>query len=138
MIYGVVLFALVFGYGAFLYFVVRHYWRRLKKATNAKAFNYHISDIWAAMLALTPTFVVIAIAAENSRGEIVWVALASIMFSAQLSGIVIGRVTSELPGFGSSALRIIGAGIMGLFLPVIYMLVVIVPTGLVLYCVDNI
>lgn len=134
-------FLLIFvigGYAAFLFYVAQYYWRRfMNSGQAARTFTYHISDIWAATLALTPTFIVIAMAASESgattnkhfsRHAAGWVALVVTMLSGQLMGIYIGRVWGQLPGWQgnnktlTSATLIVAAGIMGLLLPLIYYL----------------
>jgi len=115
------------GYVAFLYYVSRYFWRRFKnEGKNTKTFTYRITDIWAAMLALTPTLALIGLCAQN-HGENYseWGLLATTMLSGQLIGIFIGRTSGTQPekiqnNALASAVLIIVAGVLGLFLPVLY------------------
>jgi hypothetical protein len=126
-----IVFLVVTGYGAFLYYIAQHYWRLFKKDDPLKTFTYSISDLWGATFSLTPTLAVIALGIEDasrhkypSSSAVGWTALSLLMLTAQGMGIFIGRICSMLPGWEgnnktlASAARVFVFGLLGLLLPV--------------------
>ena len=129
------IFILIFtGYPAFLLLVARGYWRLFKDVgQHPEAFNYRITDIWAATLSLTPTLVAIAFGAHELSNHSVqnteiwrWVFVVLTLFSAQITGLFIGRIWCDLPGWNcrhqtfTSATLVFTGGLMGLLLPIAY------------------
>lgn len=120
------------GYLLFLALVGRHYWRRFKKeAREPKAFNYQITDIWAATLALTPSLYLSSKLAERFGKETqilpdtaIFSVLLVALISGQLMGIFIGRVVAQLEGTANSALTsgltTFFVGLLGMTFPLIY------------------
>lgn len=134
MTFALILSAFVAGYAAFLFFVARHYWRRFKKeGAGSKTFNYRITDIWAATLALTPTLLILSFLIKGIEARSLppgddygFAMLVLFLGGGQLTGIFVGRICGDLPLWGGrrtdwdSASLIVAAGFMGVFLPMIY------------------
>lgn len=127
--------AFALGYVLFLYFVGRHFWRRFKKeSVGSTTFNFRITDIWAAMITLTPSLIVISYALKflDERGwenehTINNAVLGFALTGGQITGMFVGRICGDLPLWGGrksdwdSASLIIHGGFMGMFaLPMIY------------------
>ena len=135
-------------YFALLGIIAYDYWRRFKEDGAAKAFNFRITDIWAATVALTPTFVIASfIITENDhrgwqRGdELGTTALLLVLAGSQVVGLLIGRVHVELPPHRgarsacASAISIVAGGLIGLLFPSAFVFVALYPVLLPLFLV---
>ncbi|HYG76821.1 MAG TPA: hypothetical protein VEK08_17590 [Planctomycetota bacterium] len=112
-------------YLAVLVFAARHYWRAYKQNCPGRTFNYHITDIWAAMLALTPTLLLIKeVLAANPM--MFWeenLFLGALIGAGQIAGLFVGRIHIELPPYNGaisawdSAISILTGALLGAVAP---------------------
>src|SRR5262245_58545957 len=135
---AIVLFAITFVlYPAVLLLIARYYWKRFKQDGAAKAFNFRITDIWAAMAGLSPTIVIASLMLEDSmkagfnvRDILGTLFIVALLWFGQVAGCFVGRVHLELPphqGATStldSAISIFTGAWIGLFFPFCYILLV--------------
>ena len=118
-------FSLAAGLIASLLFWV--YWNRFKEMK--RRFNYRITDIWAATLALSPTLALAAYVAKpdpeassDSTGLLFWICAVIGLGLFQVVGLAAGRMDIEIRErelgpvtAGSSAISIVTGAILGLF-----------------------
>ena len=121
-----------------------YFWRRFKKECVGKAFNFRITDIWAAMAAFSPTFITFSYTLKDietrgwQRGDIgiLWLVLL-VLGASQLVGLLIGRIHIELPPHRGartarqSAVSIVAGGLIGLFFPVVFAIGVMITATLI-------
>ena len=119
------------GYVAFLFLIARNHWRLFKDVNQSpRTSNFRITDIWAAILALTPSLLLIGKGASSTMAErplplndLDWGLATAGILSGQALGIYIGRVWCEFrcrdQQFESGVLMI-STGLMGAVLPVFY------------------
>jgi hypothetical protein len=74
----------------FLLYICNFYWAKLTEG-NVR-FNYSISDIWAAIMALAPTLLVACNLIRNDSSGSAPFLLVTLFATSQLAGIFIGRV----------------------------------------------
>lgn len=114
-------------YALGLVFIAFHYWKRFKKESAAGCFNFRITDIWAAMAAIAPTFFIVTVLIEENesrgwqRGDLLSVAILLLVLGvSQLVGLFVGRIRIELPPRSGartaweSAVSIVAGGLLGL------------------------
>jgi len=135
-------------YFALLSIIAHDYWRRFKEDGAAKAFNFRITDIWAGIVALTPTFLIASfmIAENDHRGwqrgdEFGTTLLLIFLAGSQIVGLLIGRVHIELPPHRgartawASAISIVAGGLIGLLIPSAFIIAALYPVTLPVFLV---
>lgn len=120
------------GYAVFLLLFVRYHWRSYKKQSQPPNFTYSITDIWAAIVGLTPTLALTAYAIESSDNSNFSRMLTYAMFvgEGQLAGIFAGKLaTLRPPERGErrvsnlrSGMEILLYAIIGAMLPIVYLI----------------
>jgi hypothetical protein len=103
-------------YFCFLAFLGRRYWKSFQASAPGKNFTYRITDFWAAMVALTPTMVLIVVTASYPTTEIVIICAflgASQAFGMFVGKLGFGRYIDNQSAFGS-AIDIILGGLFGI------------------------
>jgi hypothetical protein len=119
-------------YLCFLAFLGRRYWKSFQASAPGRNFTYRITDFWAAMLALTPTMVLIVVTASYPTMEIVIICAflgASQAFGMFIGKLGFGRYSDNQSAFGS-AIDIVLGGLYGIGVLVGFYLVLIVGTVL--------
>lgn len=129
--------ALLLSYSICLLLIADYFWIRLKRDGANKAFNFRITDIWAAMAGTAPSFWVVMYFNEDAlqrgvqTGDLAVMAFALfLLIGGQILGLVIGRIHIELPPHSGaknafqSAVSIIAGALIGLILPAVFVLVV--------------
>lgn len=107
-------------YLAFLLLVGRYYWIRFKKNNPQLNFNYRITDIWAATLACTPSFLLLKFALDTFDTSLLAMFVAVLL--GQVAGLMIGRVHIEIPPHQGaknaveSAISIVAGALVGILM----------------------
>lgn len=89
----VILYSVFFA--VFLFFWVRPFWRLYRSVPGGRTFQFHISDYWAALAGLIPTFILAADAMNVPQAPMLL--SACVVGASQLAGLFIGRVHNVLP-----------------------------------------
>ncbi len=117
-----VVYAIYIGY---LAFVCRGAWWDFRRVVPSESFHFSITDIWAAMLGLTPS-VLLAAAYIKDQSEPLYLAALLLLFPAQLTWMFKGRLAAKMSSAevsqGASAARIIAYALIAIPVTAIYVL----------------
>lgn len=115
-----VVFLILLAGGGYLF--VNHYWQKFRLLN--RRFNYRITDIWAAMLGLSPTMIMAAIVNEQKlspKDLIFWITGTIALAIVQIGGLAAGRMDIEIReselgpvNAMSSAISIVTGALLGL------------------------
>lgn len=76
-----------------------YWWKKFRLQRASTPFNFHITDIWAAMLGLVPSMLIAANAMKDWEKGVVgaFAGLLILIVPAQILGLIVGRTHIEMP-----------------------------------------
>jgi len=118
------------GIGVVIFFVFvycdcRTEWKRFRRCLPAQKFNYHITDIWTAIIALTPSLAIAAYAIQHESGPEAML-FCVMLVVGQIAGAFCGRLrfleSGNADSARASASMILTCALLGGFFVPIYLI----------------
>jgi len=126
-------------YILFVYYVCRCEWRVFLSCSSKKKFNYHITDMWAAIAGLTPSLAIAAYVFNHAMGSET-VILCYMLSTGQIAGAFCGRLRYLQSGsvddaWPSASMILMGALLGAFFVPLYLFCFAFVFPAVVVYLV---